>query len=128
MAAEVSSYEQFRWYCEACGVGQHGFDHPDEAREDADLHNRDAETLKAERDQALEALREIRDQARKIKRHDMVGAKFHYIAQLAERALTSEGESTALAEVGEPEVRAYIAHLQQRRKWEAPTTPRPRTI
>lgn len=35
-----------------------------------------------------------------------------------ERFLESAGKSTALAQVGEPEVRAYIAHLQQRRKWE----------
>jgi hypothetical protein len=35
----VVPYEQYRWYCEACGHGEHGFDHPDEASDEARLHN-----------------------------------------------------------------------------------------
>ena len=35
-----------------------------------------------------------------------------------EQFLVGEGASTLLAEIGEPEVRAYIAYLQQKRKWD----------
>ena len=35
-----------------------------------------------------------------------------------EEFLVGEGASTLLAEIGEPEVRAYIAYLQQKRKWD----------
>ena len=35
-----------------------------------------------------------------------------------ERFLVGEGSSTLIAEIGEPQVRAYIAYLQQKRKWD----------
>ena len=35
-----------------------------------------------------------------------------------ERFLVREGASTLIAEIGEPQVRAYIAYLQQKRKWD----------
>ena len=35
-----------------------------------------------------------------------------------EHFLVREGSSTLIAEIGEPQVRAYIAYLQQKRKWD----------
>lgn len=43
---------------------------------------------------------------------------YNHTLAMFERFLEQEGRSTLLADVGEPEVRAYIAYLQQKRKWD----------